>query len=50
VQRRVKETLALMESLSAWGDEMLRLDPDTLMKVMKLGARIQKLLRQGKAK
>jgi DNA-binding transcriptional regulator GbsR (MarR family) len=50
VQRRVKETLVLMESLSAWGDEMLRLDPDTLMKVMKLGARIQKLLRQGKAK
>lgn len=50
VQRRVKETLALMEALSAWGNEMLRLDPDTLMKVMKLGARIQKLLHASKAR
>ncbi|HEU0204909.1 MAG TPA: MarR family transcriptional regulator, partial [Burkholderiaceae bacterium] len=44
-QLRIRETLALMESLSAWGDEMLRLEPATLMKVMKLGARIQKLVR-----
>ena len=44
---RVKETLALMGALSAWGDEMLRLEPATLMKVMKLGGRIQKLLRDG---
>jgi hypothetical protein len=34
-----------MESLSGWGDEMLRLEPSTLMKVMKLGAKIQALLR-----
>ncbi len=44
---RVKETLALMNALSSWGDEMLRLEPATLMKVMKLGGRIQKLLRDG---
>jgi DNA-binding transcriptional regulator GbsR (MarR family) len=44
-RRRVQETLALMQSLSAWGEEMLRLEPATLMKVMKLGSRIQKLLR-----
>lgn len=44
VQRRIKETLALMESLSTWGDQMLKLDPATLMKVMKLGAKIQNLL------
>ena len=44
---RVKETLALMGALSSWGDEMLRLEPATLMKVMKLGGRIQKLLRDG---
>jgi DNA-binding transcriptional regulator GbsR (MarR family) len=44
---RVRETLALMGALSAWGDEMLRLEPATLMKVMKLGGRIQKLLRDG---
>jgi DNA-binding transcriptional regulator GbsR (MarR family) len=44
VQRRIKETLTLMESLSTWGDQMLKLDPATLMKVMKLGAKIQNLL------
>lgn len=50
VQARIKETLALMTALSSWGEEMLRLEPATLMKVMKLGSRIQKLLRDGEAK
>jgi DNA-binding transcriptional regulator GbsR (MarR family) len=45
-QQRIKETLHLMESLSIWGDQMLRLEPATLMKVMKLGAKIQTLLNQ----
>lgn len=48
-QARVRETLELMESLSRWGDEMLRLEPSTLMKVMRLGSKIQGLLRGGKA-
>ncbi|MFC1748718.1 GbsR/MarR family transcriptional regulator [Pseudomonadota bacterium] len=43
-QQRVKETLVLMESLSTWGEQMLHLEPATLMKVMKLGAKIQALL------
>ena len=43
---RMKETLALMSALSAWGEEMLRLEPATLMKVMKLGGKIQKLMRE----
>lgn len=43
-QQRIKETLALMESLSTWGEQMLKLEPATLMKVMKLGAKIQNLL------
>jgi DNA-binding transcriptional regulator GbsR (MarR family) len=47
-QRRIKETLALMEALSTWGEQMLRLEPATLMKVMKLGAKIQDLLRPQK--
>ena len=38
---RMKETLALMNALSGWGDDMLRLEPTTLMK---LGGKIQKLL------
>lgn len=49
-QARIRETLALMTSLSSWGEEMLRLEPATLMKVMKLGSRIQKLLRDGATK
>jgi DNA-binding transcriptional regulator GbsR (MarR family) len=44
-RQRIQETLTLMTTLSAWGDEMLRLPPDTLMKIMKLGARIQNLVR-----
>jgi DNA-binding transcriptional regulator GbsR (MarR family) len=44
-QQRIRETLQLMETLSSWADEMLRLSPETLVKVMKLGARIQKLVR-----
>ena len=42
---RIKEMLVMLESLSAWSDEMLRLDTETLTKVLKLGARIQKLIR-----
>lgn len=44
-QKRIAETLQLMETMSVWGDEMLRLDPKSLVKVMKLGSKIQKLLR-----
>jgi DNA-binding transcriptional regulator GbsR (MarR family) len=44
-RQRIGEALALMETLSTWGDEMLRLPPETLTKIMKLGARIQTLLR-----
>jgi DNA-binding transcriptional regulator GbsR (MarR family) len=47
VKQRIQDTLGLMESLSAWGDEMLRLEPSTLNKVMKLGAKIQSLIRSG---
>jgi DNA-binding transcriptional regulator GbsR (MarR family) len=43
-QQRIKETLVLMEALSTWGDQMLKLEPATLMKVLKLGAKIQSLL------
>ena len=49
-QKRVRETLALMESLSGWTDEMLGLDTTTLARLMKLGSRIQALLRGGKAR
>lgn len=41
---RLHETLELLETLTAWSDEMLALDTATLMKVLKLGAKIKKLL------
>jgi len=42
---RIKDMLTMLEALSGWSDEMLRLDTETLAKVLKLGAKIQKLLR-----
>ena len=47
-QHRMKETLAFMETLSGWSEEMIRLESDTLMKIMKTGARIQQLIRSKK--
>jgi DNA-binding transcriptional regulator GbsR (MarR family) len=41
---RMRETLELLETLTAWSDEMLKLDTTTLTKVLKLGARIKKLV------
>ena len=48
IRQRIQDTLGLMQALSSWGDEMLRLEPSTLMKLMRLGAKIQGLLRNGK--
>lgn len=41
---RMSETLELLETLTVWSDEMLKLDTATLTKVLKLGAKIKKLL------
>jgi DNA-binding transcriptional regulator GbsR (MarR family) len=46
---RLKQVHDFLEAGTAWTDEMQRLDPETLMKVMKLGSRIQKLLGRGAA-
>jgi len=49
VRKRIEDTHGLMQSMASWGDQMLKLEPATLMKVMKLGNKIQKLLgEQGK--
>ena len=40
----MRETLELLETLTAWSDEMLKLDTQTLTQVLKLGAKIKKLL------
>ncbi|MDR6214628.1 MarR family transcriptional regulator [Paracidovorax wautersii] len=44
-QDRVRETLQLMQSLGVWADEMLRLTPSTLDKVLRMGASVQKFVR-----
>lgn len=46
-RQRINETLVLMETTSVWVDEMLRLPPETLVKIMKLGVKIQGLVRGG---
>lgn len=46
VQDRVNDTLRLMQTLGTWSDEMLRLSPGTLERVLKLGASVQKFLRR----
>lgn len=44
-QDRVRSTLKLMQSVGSWSDEMLRLSPATLEKVMRMGASVQKFVR-----
>jgi DNA-binding transcriptional regulator GbsR (MarR family) len=44
-QDRVRETLGLMQSVGSWADEMLRLSPSTLNRVLQLGASVQKFVR-----
>ena len=44
-QDRVRETQRLMEALGTWADEMLRLSPNTLEKVLRMGANVQKFVR-----
>lgn len=43
-KKRVQEMLELMQTLSVWGDEMIKLKPETLTKIMKYGAKIKNLL------
>ncbi|MDM0040493.1 MarR family transcriptional regulator [Variovorax sp. J22G21] len=44
-QDRIRSTLDLMGKLATWADEMLRLSPGTLDKVLSLGASVQKFVR-----
>ena len=45
---RLTETLALMEALSSWSEDMLRLDTPTLTRLMKMGDKVRALLPRGK--
>ncbi len=48
VQQRVRETLAFLETLTAWSEEMLKLSPEQLMKTLGIGAKLSKAVRGGK--
>lgn len=45
VQDRVRDAQRLMQTLGSWSDEMLRLSPATLEKVLKMGASVQRFVR-----
>ena len=47
---RLTETLTLMEALSSWTEEMLRLDTATLTKLMRMGDKVRALLPRRKAR
>ena len=34
-----------MKTLTSWTDEILRLEPSTLMKLLKMGAKVQQFVR-----
>ena len=44
-QKRLRETLALMELLSSWAEQMLAMDDSVLRRIARLGARVQALLK-----
>ncbi|MEJ2693133.1 MAG: GbsR/MarR family transcriptional regulator [Candidatus Thiodiazotropha sp.] len=43
-KRRIKETLIFLEQTTGWFDQMRRLERPTLLKLLKLGAKVQSLL------
>ena len=44
-QKRLRETLALMEALSAWADQALGMENSLLRKLVKLGGKMQAFLK-----
>jgi DNA-binding transcriptional regulator GbsR (MarR family) len=44
-QRRLRETLALMEALSTWVDQALAMDDALLKRLVRLGAKVQAFLK-----
>jgi DNA-binding transcriptional regulator GbsR (MarR family) len=44
-QDRLRNTLEFMQTLGSWSDEMLRLSPATLEKILRLGAKVQSFVR-----
>ena len=47
-QKRIRETQALMRDLSGWTNDMLKLEPSILVKLMRLGSKVQRFLQRTK--
>ena len=45
VQKRLRETLALMQALSTWSERVLGMENSVLKRLVKLGAKMQSLLK-----
>ena len=45
MQDRLRNTLDFMQTLGSWSDEMLRLSPATLERILRLGAQVQRFVR-----
>ena len=48
LQKRIRETQALMQSLATWTDDMLKLEPTLLVKIIRLGGKIQRFFQSRK--
>ena len=48
LQKRIRETQLLMRNLSGWTDDMLKLEPSILVKLMRLGSKVQRFLQRAK--
>lgn len=46
-QEKMREMYTLIELSSSWFDDIQKLEPETLMSLMKMGAKVQKLMRVG---
>ena len=44
-KKRLRETLTLMEALSTWADQMLDMDNSLLKRLVRMGAKIQAMLK-----
>ena len=47
---RLSETLSLMEALSSWSEDMLRLDTATLTRLMRMGDKVRSLIPQSRSR
>ena len=44
-QERTKATIELLDTMSRWGNEMLKLSTGTMKSVLKVGSGLQKFIR-----